>query len=128
MGRLVRDADATNASNGESASPRPSQNRIPTQSRSLIASLLNYWSRNTFDGFAAAARRAGTNAASPAAAASRCPREQERKSVAQYAGFSLHAGIGVEAEQREKFERLTRCVSRRCAPGRCFCCASKSDL
>jgi hypothetical protein len=32
--------------------------------------------------------------------------------VAQYAGFSLHAGIGVEAEQREKIERLTRYVSR----------------
>jgi hypothetical protein len=32
--------------------------------------------------------------------------------VAEYAGFSLHAGIGVEAEQREKLERLTRYVSR----------------
>ena len=30
----------------------------------------------------------------------------------QYAGFSLHAGIGVEADQREKLERLTRYVSR----------------
>jgi hypothetical protein len=39
-------------------------------------------------------------------------REGERKGVAQYAGFSLHAGIGVEAEQREKLERLTRYVSR----------------
>jgi hypothetical protein len=35
-----------------------------------------------------------------------------RKGVAQYAGFSLHAGIGVEADQREKLERLTRYVSR----------------
>jgi hypothetical protein len=34
------------------------------------------------------------------------------KGVAQYAGFSLHAGIGVEAEQRGKLERLTRYVSR----------------
>jgi Putative transposase len=39
-------------------------------------------------------------------------REQERKGVAQYAGFSLHAGIGVEAAQRGKLERLTRYVSR----------------
>ena len=38
--------------------------------------------------------------------------DEPRKDVAQYAGFSLHAGIGVEAEQREKLERLTRCVSR----------------
>jgi hypothetical protein len=38
--------------------------------------------------------------------------EEARKGVAQYAGFSLHAGIGVEAEQREKLERLTRYVSR----------------
>lgn len=41
------------------------------------------------------------------------PREEEpRKGVAQYAGFSLHAGIGVEADQREKRERLARYVSR----------------
>jgi hypothetical protein len=40
-------------------------------------------------------------------------REAEpRRGVAQYAGFSLHAGIGVEADQREKLERLTRYVSR----------------
>src|SRR6187401_1681247 len=32
--------------------------------------------------------------------------DEARKGVAQYAGFSLHAGIGVEAEQRGKFERL----------------------
>lgn len=38
--------------------------------------------------------------------------DEARKGVAQYAGFSLHAGIGVEAEQREKLERLTRYVSR----------------
>jgi len=38
--------------------------------------------------------------------------EERRKGVAQYAGFSLHAGIGVEAEQRGKLERLTRYVSR----------------
>jgi hypothetical protein len=38
--------------------------------------------------------------------------EELRKGVAQYAGFSLHAGIGAEAEQREKLERLTRYVSR----------------
>jgi len=38
--------------------------------------------------------------------------EEPRKGVGQYAGFSLHAGIGVEAGQREKLERLTRYVSR----------------
>jgi hypothetical protein len=38
--------------------------------------------------------------------------EEPRKGVAQYAGFSLHAGIGVEAKQREKLERLARYVSR----------------
>jgi len=38
--------------------------------------------------------------------------EEPRKGVGQYAGFSLHAGIGVEADQREKLERLTRYVSR----------------
>jgi Putative transposase len=32
--------------------------------------------------------------------------------MAQYAGFSLHAGIGVEAGHREKSERLARYVSR----------------
>ncbi|HEY5568846.1 MAG TPA: IS91 family transposase, partial [Gammaproteobacteria bacterium] len=32
--------------------------------------------------------------------------EEARKGVAQYAGFSLHAGIGVEADQRAKVERL----------------------
>lgn len=37
---------------------------------------------------------------------------EPRKGVAQYAGFSLHAGIGVQADQREKLERLTRYVSR----------------
>jgi hypothetical protein len=37
---------------------------------------------------------------------------EARKGVVQYGGFSLHAGIGVEAEQREKLERLTRYVSR----------------
>ena len=40
-------------------------------------------------------------------------RENEpRKVVAQYAGFSLHAELGVEAEQRKKLERLARYVSR----------------
>jgi putative transposase len=38
--------------------------------------------------------------------------EGRRKGVAQYAGFSLHAGLGVEADQREKLERLARYVSR----------------
>jgi hypothetical protein len=37
---------------------------------------------------------------------------EPRKGVAQYAGFSLHAGVGVEAGQREKLERLARYVSR----------------
>jgi Putative transposase len=38
--------------------------------------------------------------------------ELSKKGVTQYAGFSLHAGIGVEAGQREKLERLARYVSR----------------
>jgi hypothetical protein len=38
--------------------------------------------------------------------------EGPRKGVAQYAGFSLHAGIGAEADQRGKLERLARYVSR----------------
>jgi hypothetical protein len=38
--------------------------------------------------------------------------DEPRQGVAQYAGFSLHAGIGVEAAQREKLERLARYVSR----------------
>ncbi len=37
---------------------------------------------------------------------------EPRPGVAQCAGFSLHAGIGVEAEQRAKLERLARYVSR----------------
>ena len=40
-------------------------------------------------------------------------RETEpRPGVARYAGFSLHAGIGVEAGQRGKLERLARYFSR----------------
>ncbi len=38
--------------------------------------------------------------------------DDPREGVTQHAGFSLHAGIGVEADQREKLERLTRYVSR----------------
>jgi ribosomal protein S27E len=37
---------------------------------------------------------------------------EPRPGVAQYAGFSLHAGIGVEAAQRTKLERLASYVSR----------------
>ena len=37
---------------------------------------------------------------------------EPRPGVAQCAGFSLHAGIGVEADQRAKLERLARYVSR----------------
>ncbi len=37
---------------------------------------------------------------------------EPRPGVAQRAGFSLHAGIGVEADQRAKLERLARYVSR----------------
>jgi Putative transposase len=40
------------------------------------------------------------------------PQEEARKGVAQYAGFSLHAGIGIEAHARGKLERLCRYVSR----------------
>ena len=28
------------------------------------------------------------------------------------AGFSLHAGVAARADQRQKFERLCRCISR----------------
>ena len=38
--------------------------------------------------------------------------DESSKGVAQYAGFSLHAGFGVEADQRDKLERLARYVSR----------------
>ena len=38
--------------------------------------------------------------------------DEGRKRVAEYAGFSLHAGIGIEADAREKLERLCRYVSR----------------
>jgi Putative transposase len=37
---------------------------------------------------------------------------EPRNSVAQYTGFSLHAGTAVESEQREKLERLARYVTR----------------
>jgi len=37
---------------------------------------------------------------------------EERKRLAQAAGFSLHAGIGIEAHARGKLERLARYVSR----------------
>jgi prevent-host-death family protein len=40
------------------------------------------------------------------------PPEEQKKGVAQAAGFSLHAGIGIEAEARGKLERLCRYVSR----------------
>jgi hypothetical protein len=42
---------------------------------------------------------------------------ESRNGVAQYAGFSLHAGIGVAAEQREKLERLARHVNIERASG-----------
>ena len=38
--------------------------------------------------------------------------EEPRTGVAQYAGFSLHAGLSIETEQRAKLERLARYVSR----------------
>lgn len=38
--------------------------------------------------------------------------EDGRKGVAESAGFSLHAGIGIEADARGKLERLCRYVSR----------------
>ena len=37
---------------------------------------------------------------------------EQKKGVAQAAGFSLHAGIGIEADARSKLERLCRYVSR----------------
>jgi hypothetical protein len=38
--------------------------------------------------------------------------EEQKRGVAEAAGFSLHAGIGIEGEQRGKLERLARYVSR----------------
>jgi hypothetical protein len=38
--------------------------------------------------------------------------EEPTKGVTQAAGFSLHAGIGIEADARGKLERLCRYVSR----------------
>jgi hypothetical protein len=40
------------------------------------------------------------------------PTDEPKKGVAQAAGFSLHAGIGIEADARRKLERLCRYVSR----------------
>jgi hypothetical protein len=40
------------------------------------------------------------------------PPEEQKKGVAQTAGFSLHAGIGIEADARAKLERLCRYISR----------------
>jgi hypothetical protein len=49
--------------------------------------------------------------------------DEPRQGVARYAGFSLHAGIGVEAEQRAKLERLT---GRRPRGGAPFCVISRA--
>jgi hypothetical protein len=38
--------------------------------------------------------------------------ERAGESVAQVAGFSLHAGVAAEAHQRQKLERLCRYISR----------------
>jgi hypothetical protein len=40
------------------------------------------------------------------------PPQEQKKGVAQAAGFSLHAGLGIEADARAKLERLCRYVSR----------------
>jgi hypothetical protein len=40
------------------------------------------------------------------------PAEEQKKGVAQAAGFSLHAGIGIEPQARAKLERLCRYISR----------------
>ena len=40
------------------------------------------------------------------------PPEEPKKGVAQAAGFSLHAAIGIEADARAKLERLCRYISR----------------
>jgi hypothetical protein len=40
------------------------------------------------------------------------PPQEQKKRVAQAAGFSLHAGVGIEADARGKLERLCRYVSR----------------
>jgi hypothetical protein len=38
--------------------------------------------------------------------------EEPKQGVAQTAGFSLHAGVGIEADARGKLERLARYISR----------------
>jgi hypothetical protein len=38
--------------------------------------------------------------------------DEPRRAVAESSGFSLHAGIAAKASQRDKLERLARCVSR----------------
>lgn len=40
------------------------------------------------------------------------PPTEQKKGLAQTAGFSLHAGIGIEAHARGKLERLCCYVSR----------------
>jgi hypothetical protein len=40
------------------------------------------------------------------------PPEDQKEGLAQTSGFSLHAGIGIEADAREKLERLCRYMSR----------------
>lgn len=40
------------------------------------------------------------------------PSDAQKTGLAQAAGFSLHAGIGIEADARGKLERLCRYVSR----------------
>jgi Putative transposase len=39
-------------------------------------------------------------------------KEELRKGVVHYAGFSLHASMGVEVDERETLDRLARYVSR----------------
>jgi hypothetical protein len=38
--------------------------------------------------------------------------QRDHRSAANAAGFSLHAGLDIEPRQREKLERLCRCVRR----------------
>jgi hypothetical protein len=48
--------------------------------------------------------------------------------VAKEAGFSLHAGVSTEAHQRDKLERLCRCVSRPAVSEKRLAIASNGNI
>src|SRR5690606_39198779 len=56
--------------------------------------------------------RAGQKVFTLQTVAAQSEEEPPRKRLAEASGFSLHAGIGIEAGQRKKLERLCRYISR----------------